>query len=244
MISRDRDEPEERQVTSKTPIAVVGVSALFPGSLDEPPASGATSSPGATCSPRCPGEPLAHRATTTTPTRPRRTRPTPSAAASCPIDFDPLASACRRQHPAGHRHLAAAGADRRPGGAGGRRGGDFAHMDRSAHQRDPRRHLGARSCGARWCRAASRSQMWVKALRDGGHPRGRGARSLCAHRRHYVPWQESSFPGLLGNVVAGRIANRLDLGGTNCVTDAACASSLSGAGDGGQRAATWPQSIW
>ena len=43
----------------------------------------------------------------------------------------------------------------------------------------------------------------------------------------YVPWQESSFPGLLGNVVAGRIANRLDLKGTNCVVDAACASSLS-----------------
>ena len=35
------------------------------------------------------------------------------------------------------------------------------------------------------------------------------------------------FPGLLGNVVAGRIANRLDFGGTNCITDAACASSFS-----------------
>ncbi|MCP4804403.1 MAG: hypothetical protein GY884_03560, partial [Proteobacteria bacterium] len=43
----------------------------------------------------------------------------------------------------------------------------------------------------------------------------------------YQPWQESTFPGLLGNVVAGRIANRLDLGGTNCVVDAACASSLA-----------------
>lgn len=43
----------------------------------------------------------------------------------------------------------------------------------------------------------------------------------------YVGWQENSFPGLLGNVVAGRIANRLNLGGTNCVVDAACASSLS-----------------
>src|SRR4029079_13512330 len=29
------------------------------------------------------------------------------------------------------------------------------------------------------------------------------------------------------NVVAGRIANKLDLHGTNCVVDAACASSLS-----------------
>jgi malonyl CoA-acyl carrier protein transacylase len=43
----------------------------------------------------------------------------------------------------------------------------------------------------------------------------------------FVPWTESSFPGLLGNVVAGRIANRLDLGGTNAVTDAACASSFA-----------------
>jgi acyl transferase domain-containing protein len=42
----------------------------------------------------------------------------------------------------------------------------------------------------------------------------------------YVPWQENSFPGLLGNVAAGRIANRLDLQGSNCVVDAACASSL------------------
>ncbi|MCA9245035.1 MAG: acyltransferase domain-containing protein, partial [Phycisphaerales bacterium] len=43
----------------------------------------------------------------------------------------------------------------------------------------------------------------------------------------YVEWQENSFPGLLGNVVAGRVANRLNLRGTNCVVDAACASSLS-----------------
>src|SRR6185437_5832568 len=43
----------------------------------------------------------------------------------------------------------------------------------------------------------------------------------------YVPWQEDSFPGLLSNVVAGRIANRLDLHGTNCTIDAACASSLA-----------------
>lgn len=43
----------------------------------------------------------------------------------------------------------------------------------------------------------------------------------------YPGWQENSFPGLLGNVVAGRIANRLNLRGTNCVVDAACASSLS-----------------
>ncbi len=43
----------------------------------------------------------------------------------------------------------------------------------------------------------------------------------------YTPWQENTFPGLLGNVVAGRIANRFDLGGTNAVVDAACASSFA-----------------
>ncbi|HHO54642.1 MAG TPA: SDR family NAD(P)-dependent oxidoreductase, partial [Deltaproteobacteria bacterium] len=38
---------------------------------------------------------------------------------------------------------------------------------------------------------------------------------------------EDSFPGVLGNVIAGRIANRLDLGGVNYTVDAACASSLA-----------------
>jgi len=43
----------------------------------------------------------------------------------------------------------------------------------------------------------------------------------------FAPWEENSFPGMLGNVVAGRIANRMDLGGINCTVDAACASSLA-----------------
>uniref|UniRef100_UPI0028A91ED7 beta-ketoacyl synthase N-terminal-like domain-containing protein n=1 Tax=Pseudonocardia pini TaxID=2758030 RepID=UPI0028A91ED7 len=43
----------------------------------------------------------------------------------------------------------------------------------------------------------------------------------------FPPWEENTFPGLLGNVTAGRIANRFDLGGMNCAVDAACASSLS-----------------
>ncbi|HVO90119.1 MAG TPA: SDR family NAD(P)-dependent oxidoreductase [Casimicrobiaceae bacterium] len=38
---------------------------------------------------------------------------------------------------------------------------------------------------------------------------------------------EDSFAGILGNVIAGRIANRLDLGGANYTVDAACASSLA-----------------
>ncbi|NXY94654.1 nitronate monooxygenase, partial [Streptomyces sp. BR123] len=38
---------------------------------------------------------------------------------------------------------------------------------------------------------------------------------------------EDTFPGLLANVVAGRVANRLDLRGPNYTVDAACASSLA-----------------
>ncbi|MDT0307963.1 SDR family oxidoreductase [Streptomyces sp. DSM 44917] len=38
---------------------------------------------------------------------------------------------------------------------------------------------------------------------------------------------EDSFPGVLANVIAGRVANRLDLGGANYTVDAACASSLA-----------------
>ena len=38
---------------------------------------------------------------------------------------------------------------------------------------------------------------------------------------------EDSFPGMLTNVISGRIANRLDLGGSNFTVDAACASGLA-----------------
>ena len=69
--------------------------------------------------------------------------------------------------------------------------------------------------------------IWVKALRESGLPEDEVQAACDRIAANYVPWQESSFPGLLGNVVAGRIANRLNLGGTNCVTDAACASSFS-----------------
>ncbi|RDI34995.1 acyl transferase domain-containing protein [Lentzea flaviverrucosa] len=44
---------------------------------------------------------------------------------------------------------------------------------------------------------------------------------------HLPSLTEDSFPGVLGNVIAGRVANRLDLGGANYTVDAACASSLA-----------------
>ncbi len=69
--------------------------------------------------------------------------------------------------------------------------------------------------------------VWVKALREQGLAEDVVQAACDRISGSYVPWQESTFPGLLGNVTAGRIANRLNLGGTNCVTDAACASALS-----------------
>ncbi|KAA0107768.1 acyltransferase domain-containing protein, partial [Mycolicibacterium sp. P1-5] len=69
--------------------------------------------------------------------------------------------------------------------------------------------------------------IWRKALLENGLSESE-ADEICQDiADHYVPWQESTFPGLLGNVIAGRVANRLNLGGANFVTDAACASSLS-----------------
>jgi acyl transferase domain-containing protein/NAD(P)H-dependent flavin oxidoreductase YrpB (nitropropane dioxygenase family)/NAD(P)-dependent dehydrogenase (short-subunit alcohol dehydrogenase family) len=44
---------------------------------------------------------------------------------------------------------------------------------------------------------------------------------------HLPEWTEDSFAGFLLNVVAGRVANRFDLGGTNFIVDAACATGLA-----------------
>ena len=88
---------------------------------------------------------------------------------------------------------------------------------------------GDRTNGEMMLHMASRMQRPVieRSLREEGLPEA-VVQAVCARvAQHYVPWQEATFPGLLGNVVAGRIANRFDLGGTNCVIDAACASSLA-----------------
>ncbi|MDD2272523.1 MAG: SDR family NAD(P)-dependent oxidoreductase [Desulfuromonadaceae bacterium] len=68
---------------------------------------------------------------------------------------------------------------------------------------------------------------WKAALKDAGVDDTTAADVVQRISDSYVSWQENSFPGLLGNVVAGRISKQFDLGGTNCVVDAACASSLS-----------------
>ncbi|HAA57072.1 MAG TPA: hypothetical protein DCE42_20065, partial [Myxococcales bacterium] len=69
--------------------------------------------------------------------------------------------------------------------------------------------------------------IWRKALLDSGLSPEETEEIVAKISDGYVPWQENSFPGLLGNVISGRIASRLDFGGTNCAIDAACASSLS-----------------
>ncbi|WP_063057809.1 type I polyketide synthase [Nocardia sienata] len=74
--------------------------------------------------------------------------------------------------------------------------------------------------------------VWLAALRESGIPEDRALQICDRIAEHYVPWQEGSLPGMLSNVVAGRIANRFDLHGSNYTTDAACASSLAALSSG------------
>ncbi|MDX2495178.1 MAG: beta-ketoacyl synthase N-terminal-like domain-containing protein, partial [Desulfuromusa sp.] len=68
---------------------------------------------------------------------------------------------------------------------------------------------------------------WKEALADAGVEKELAEDVIKRISDSYVPWQENSFPGLLGNVVAGRISKHFNFGGTNCTVDAACGSSLS-----------------
>ncbi len=103
--------------------------------------------------------------------------------------------------------------------------GNFAHLDREKVSII----LGVTSAQELLADMVSRLQrpVWVKALRESGIPEDEVQAACDRISSNYAPWQEATFPGLLGNVVAGRIANRLDLHGTNCVTDAACASTFA-----------------
>ncbi|QDL08014.1 polyketide synthase [Brasilonema sennae CENA114] len=69
--------------------------------------------------------------------------------------------------------------------------------------------------------------VWEKVLKSSGLSDEDTQKIIKKIKSAYVNWDENAFPGMLGNVVAGRIANRLNLGGINCVVDAACASSLA-----------------
>lgn len=69
--------------------------------------------------------------------------------------------------------------------------------------------------------------IWEKVLKSSGLSDADTQKIIEKIKLAYIKWEENSFPGMLGNVIAGRIANRFDFGGINCVVDAACASSLS-----------------
>lgn len=57
---------------------------------------------------------------------------------------------------------------------------------------------------------------------------GNSSQDILSHFDGVLPeWTEDSFPGILMNVTAGRVANRFDLGGVSYTVDAACASSLA-----------------
>jgi polyketide-type polyunsaturated fatty acid synthase PfaA len=69
--------------------------------------------------------------------------------------------------------------------------------------------------------------QWVKGMREAGLQEDK-IDDICNRILNtFVPWTENTFPGLLANIVSGRIANHFDLGGINCTSDAACASSFS-----------------
>ena len=69
--------------------------------------------------------------------------------------------------------------------------------------------------------------IWKKVLTSSGLDETNADKIVEKIKKAYVPWRENSFPGLLSNVVSGRIANRFNFGGLNCTTDAACASSFA-----------------
>ena len=68
--------------------------------------------------------------------------------------------------------------------------------------------------------------VWQKVLKSQGLSDEDTQNIIEKIKSAYINWDTNAFPGMLANVVTGRIANRFDFGGTNCVVDAACASSL------------------
>ncbi|BAY83975.1 beta-ketoacyl synthase [Calothrix parasitica NIES-267] len=69
--------------------------------------------------------------------------------------------------------------------------------------------------------------IWKKALKSSGLSDEDTQKIIEKIQSAYVQWDENAFPGMLSNVISGRIANRFNLGGLNCTVDAACASSLA-----------------
>lgn len=89
--------------------------------------------------------------------------------------------------------------------------------------------LGVGGTGITGFKLATRSDFpsWEKVIRNFCLPDEIVTGIMEKLKNLYAGWQESSFPGLLSNVVSGRITSHFDLGGTNFSVDAACASSLA-----------------
>jgi acyl transferase domain-containing protein len=89
--------------------------------------------------------------------------------------------------------------------------------------------LGVGGMGNTGVEMAKRSAFpdWVRVLRQMALPEEAVQAIISELSALSAEWQESTFPGYLSNVVAGRIANRFDLGGSNFTVDAACAASLA-----------------
>src|SRR5258708_15793409 len=68
---------------------------------------------------------------------------------------------------------------------------------------------------------------WTRVRRQFGLPEEAVQAIISELSALGAEWQERTFPGYLSNVVAGRIASRFDLGGSNFTVDAACAASLA-----------------
>ena len=65
-----------------------------------------------------------------------------------------------------------------------------------------------------------------KILVNNGVPEAAADQMVAKYLETLQEWSEDDNPGYIPNVVAGRIANRFDLGGTSCSVDAACGASL------------------
>ena len=65
-----------------------------------------------------------------------------------------------------------------------------------------------------------------KILVNNGIPQAAADLIVEKYLQNLSDWTEDDNPGYIANVVAGRIANRFDFGGTSCSVDAACGSSM------------------
>jgi 3-oxoacyl-(acyl-carrier-protein) synthase len=69
--------------------------------------------------------------------------------------------------------------------------------------------------------------VWRRALAAQGVASETIEAALDAGLGEFPNWERQIFPGLLGNIISGRVAHCLDLRGSNYIIDAACTSSLA-----------------